>query len=140
MSHVSFETAIKLYNARFPQPSPGIGQIWYGTTKTTAGATIQALENGNGVLLANDGSEKILFLKKLADAFDLVNRIGIPGIIFAPTAEDILEQLPITYHLCVEEDRTGFVCNDLYGNGDSEFFHENASEACAVAYLKLNSK
>lgn len=67
-----------------------------------------------------------------------------PDCVFAPTATDILRELPYHYHIGLDE---GFMIKEFLWFGDAGYeFNaksdslENPAEAAAGAWLKLNDK
>jgi len=98
---VSFETAKRLHTAGFPQPEARYYQAWY---------------DENGVL-------SIIITEEDYQYFN--------GVIFAPTATDILMLLSSTRFYF---DKIWRVHWFRYNTVD-EFKHEDPAEACALAWL-----
>ena len=124
---VSFEAARKLEIAGLERPKIEAGQYWYvrnGGLRLVAGIR-------NGGFLVN-GCFNGLWREIVFDAtFD--------DWIYAPTATDILEQLPDRYIL--SKDGTEWFCGaecfwgDTFEGYNPRFTHENAAEAVAEAFL-----
>lgn len=118
---VSFETAKKLEIAGFERPMPKIGQFWYianGELRLVAGSR-------DGEFIVNgsfDGRWR-----------ELVFDVTFENWIYAPTATDLLEQLPdckmwnYKGFWYFENQKSLFITN--------VFVNENAAEAVAEAFL-----
>ncbi len=123
MNHVTFETAVRLKDAGFPQPEPSFGQAWYYPTW--------------------DESPKFFiekrgwwFMATINSAVHLREHANYPTV-YAPTATDILRELDENHFLTTLLD--GRFCVALFvGSGDS--IHNNPAEACAAAWIALNEK
>lgn len=142
-NHVSAETALKLKNAGFPQPTPEAGNAWYDI-------------NGKG---------RPLFVHEVTNSRLSFVSIGNPGaaitppenfnnVAFAPTATDILRELGSDY--CIKADNSGFECilgsrisrnPQVWAHSSNQsvsfllrYRHENPAEACAQAWLAKKSK
>lgn len=131
-NNVSFETAKKLKEAGFPQPEPEVGQVWYD-------------EDGNMVwirgLRENSYSSRrtasfVGELKGGGMSTCTAEEMAEAGWVFAPTATDILRELPFGRGLHFD---AGFFSVRVLRLNDSELIvdsvHENPAEACAPAYL-----
>ena len=126
MNIVTFETAVKLKAAGFPQPEPQRGQAWYFVTWRQY----------------QDGREQELAW----DAHWLRNNMheGKGGVVFAPTATDILFHLnghTLDYfHQRWRVKSPGYSYSSFgrteYVAGDIISEHENSTEAAALAYLE----
>ena len=118
MDIVTFETALKLKEAGFPQPrfTPGIWQFWYG----------------HGGLLGVS-----MQVDRIHEAEGSILHVPNPSLIFAPTAADVLQELGDGYFLmldgCFEIDQM----SEQYGTSPAFSRHENPAEPAALAYLKL---
>lgn len=122
MNHVISATAVRLKDAGFPQPVPEFGQIWYDN------------EPGPHVLVHHAGRVWEMATNRYAGTVG-VDSEG--GMVFAPTATDILRELDENHFLTTLLD--GRFCVALFvGSGDS--IHNNPAEACAAAWLALNEK
>lgn len=139
---VTYETAVKLKAAGFPQPEPQAGQFWYKKHPSTA-ITLDFVQS----VEYNQEGEKQFYTLWVGtdDTGGNFYTIKNHKLIFAPTATDILEQLP-GYEI-------GFfpTAKDLYflpgawsmrGLEDEcpSAEHDNPAEAAALAWLKLNEK
>lgn len=115
---VTFETAIAMKEAGFPQPEPAPGQFWYDF-------------NGRLFIVYYEGGEGNCFLSlENGDSFPCVEK---GGYVFAPTAIDILEQLPgddIGYYPVNSE---GWVSFSDYGETTNE--DKNPHELAAKLYF-----
>ena len=107
MDIVTFETAKKLHTAGFSQPEARYYQAWY---------------DEYGILSIIITGEDYQYFA---------------GVVFAPTATDILQELGDGYFLmldgCFEIDQM----SEQYGTSPAISRHENPAEAAALAYLKL---
>ncbi len=118
---VSFETAKKLEAAGIERPKVEAGQYWYvcnGGLRLVAGIR-------NGGFLVN-GCFNGLWREIVFDA-------TFEDWIYAPTATDILDQLPD----CKMWHHGGFWFVEKL---DREFANENAAEAVAEAYLSQSKQ
>lgn len=112
---LSFQTALALKEAGFPQPDPQPGQIWYD------GALKVMVRRGKDVVLTYmSGAE----LYKFSDSIFPV---------FAPSVADLLRELP---NLSLSFAMGVFL---VYGGGVSSC-RENAAELLAAAWLEKNKK
>jgi len=114
MSVVTFETAKRLKEARFPQP-----EVFYAAQRSY-------IENGKNICYVADDGEGIR-----------------ENEIFAPSATDILKELPghtLDYSeiewLCRHWIRT----EDHRSVVDYGFHNSNPAEACAAAWLSIHEK
>lgn len=122
----SFETAKKLKESGFPQPSPKFGQVWYDPYGMPA------------VVLS---TKPLRFGDEGGQSWSGKNRFG--EMIFAPTATDILRELPRNWMLWFYEGSE--IENPAWevgkyerGDGfDDQESNSNPAEACAAAWLKL---
>lgn len=131
---VSYETAVRLKEAGFPQPTPEAGQMWYytrfpdGTAKKNV-LCILAHEypyQDNLEALPLDGGERICNPRNTQ--------------IYAPTATDILREL--NFHHLRPLFGHKWAIHNHYELGDSFEIctNENPAEAAAEAWLKINEK
>lgn len=120
MNFVSYETAVRLKEAGFPQPEPRFFQAWYNP--------------------AGDSVHKIPFI--IEPAF---RRMIDEYSIFAPTAEDILRELPdfaMYYGEYFDSWESGFFVFDTLRRRPDQYptHHENPAEACALAWIEFHKK
>jgi len=121
MKNVTFETAVKLKEAGFPQPTPQRGQSWYNSAGVEYIITLS--ENLGFCDYSTSTSGMVWFGRGLND-----------GEIFSPTATDILQHLP---GWALEYTETGWVC---YFHGFDDFVgHRNPAEAAAEAWTFENN-
>ena len=115
MNFVTYETAVRLKEAGFPQPKPMFYQLWYSP-------------NGE-----SDKKHKLPYI-----IGPLFGANIIENSIFAPTAEDILRELKGFYATCMIGDCCGVLqvgTNKMLG-----FSVENLSEALAEAWFEYFGK
>lgn len=138
---VSFETAKALRVAGFPQPSVQIGQVWYNNLKCMSvvvkyyGNDFSDGKHFGGCSLVDGSSGNDFSEADIRSA-----------CFFAPTATDILRELPNKILFWKYENI--FVCgvqvvgdNDYYTiQFETVYKHENPAEACALAWLEKNKK
>lgn len=126
---LSYETAVRLKESGFPQPSPEAGQVWHYDRQTSLIITF-AYSTGQIDFATIGGITKSL--------------VELPDhCVFAPTATDILRELPpLVFELFYSRRNQDFLVqkrsdddNPLYC-----FDSENPAEATAEAWLKLNDK
>ena len=124
--YVSFETAKKLEAAGFERPKIEVGQYWY----TDSGRTY--------IVCAIVGSETHVKWIGAAGYLDFVFK-NTNDWIYAPTATDLLEQLPDEYILSKNGNEWFCGCLDIWPDGldgyDPKFTNEDAAEAVAEAFL-----
>jgi hypothetical protein len=125
---VSFETALKLKAAGFPQPkSPSVGDFFYYAKKPVV---ISAVGEGyEFVDLVNAGGYS-------CDENDFKDTSD--DFVFAPTATDILGQ-PEMEGFVLMKNKKGWGCFHLLTSLNSSeaakvFEHENPAEAAALAF------
>lgn len=130
---LTFETAIRLKDAGFPQKETAFGQIWY--LKDTFVRTCVF------VYLTGGESKVRKFVER--DTGIALLSYSMEGAVFAPTATEILKALGQKYVLWFDESPkvSQWFCAET-GNLPSEagrpFGNENPAEACAEAWLQLN--
>jgi hypothetical protein len=121
---VTFETAVRLKEAGFPQPAPEAGQFWYyirfpdGTERKNV-LCVLAHEypyQDNLEALPLDGGERIYNSRNTQ--------------VFAPAATDILRELGPLFDLSCD-------CGEFWCRDEKDW---NPAEAVAEAWLKLNEK
>lgn len=132
---ISFETAVKLKEAGFPQPVPQVGQVWYGLIRGYSEINMIVSVKDKDIFIDIHGNHH------LQEAFD---KFGT----YAPTVGDLLKELPdweLSYApaiLCsIVPSINPFVISN-YDYDDMEkrsFSGDSAVDACAIAYLKLKT-
>jgi len=130
MEHVIRETAKRLADAGFPQPAPERGQIWY----SESGAKYRIHINNNDGTVDYLSESDIVYLH-------LCRFLEADNCVFAPTAMDILKELP-GCGLSFEAD-TWVAYTDQGTYRDPEivsFVHKNPADACAAAWFYENKK
>ncbi len=130
---VTFELAIRLKEAGFPQPTPEAGQCWHNP------------DFGLFVIGAVIGASALIFYKDGYYGF----KKGLPSFqdcVFAPTATDILRELSFDCVLGTKK-LGGWICGSwrLISSDHMKFFvagmhDENPAEAAASAWLKLQEE
>ena len=129
MNTVTFEIAKRLNEGGFPQPEPEFGQFWYHN----AGLQIAIMES-------NDAGGHI---GKFIRFFGTVNgslreKSFFSVSIFAPTATDILKEIPfVSLSFEVYETRFEF---RVWEGLKLIAKHENPHEAAAIAWLSIQEK
>ena len=133
---VTFETAARLKEAGFPQPTPEAGQWWYNPDY---GIFL------TGKLSPYDGRERHIYYPDTGNVF-FKNQVLFPDCVFAPTATDILRELSSDCVLGTKK-LGGWICGSwrLISSDHMKFFvagmhDENPAEAAAEAWLKLHDK
>ena len=132
---VSFGTARRLKEAGFKQPEPEAGQFWYD-------GIFQRLS----VVVFEIGLDSVAFLAPL-NAVDWRHYFSAKGLdisgggytlpVFAPTATDILEQLPDNF--CIRG-KSVFSLEPGPYNVGQQFYADTPAEAAALAWLAINEK
>lgn len=124
---VTFETALALKDAGFPQQNPAPGQFWYDF-------------NGRLFIVYHEGGESNCFLSlENGDSFPCVDE----GYIFAPTATDILEQLWYKFELSFRINEKWVIREKKSLDDFSREFsvdNTNPHEAAAKAWLKMRTE
>lgn len=120
MNIVSFETAVKLKEAGFPQPEPEVGQMWY--------------DNGGNAYVIFYRRAYSVFAAPIDWGYGVTRKFDVKKCTFAPGPAEILLELPGHDLYFVDG---GFEVNfknhstfsdEWYNNG-------NAAEACAAAWM-----
>ena len=126
---VSFETARRLKEAGFKQPEPEFGQVWLSSAKgypnIIIGATKQQVNYA--------ALDVYVVYNDLRRDFEM-------SFVFAPTATDILREIP--GHNLAFSTENGWHCFFMDFNGIiySDFQSDNPAEAAALAWLAINEK
>ena len=132
MQHVTFDTAKRLKEAGFPQPMPQAGQFLYGANSKELFVILQYSDVDDILTLAGVGHHARM-MEKWSWAKG--------AFVFAPTATDILEQIPTKY-VRWNKPKNVWQCGetDYMGPHFCEVHQTNPAEACALAWLKLSTK
>lgn len=128
---VDFETALRLKEAGFPQPSLEVGQFWY-------------MEGFDMPRIAIVGSWTTADHRPVYRYID-ANTWDFPDektAVFAPTATDILRELPgLDFELVYSEGNEDFAVHQtLDGDIINSWNDENPAELMAKPYLHLKNK
>jgi len=131
---VSFQTAVLLKEAGFPQPDFGQGQIWYlGEHARPDFALFIYLVDQNWIGFAEIGGGKYTFSEAIKDWQKERH-------VFAPTATDILEQLQNGADLVVTNAKDGTKTYLCYYAELKHVTAKNPHEVAALAYLEIKKK
>lgn len=144
MDIVTFETAKRLKEAGFPQPEPTFGQIWYNGAEAFVVVKFCRAEEWSVCPLRSAD-----WVRTFSAAFQHPLTFGDP--LFAPSATDILRELGERYHLVCVGGKNWIIEREISTSFEDSFYgyvtetapienHENPAEACALAWLQLNSK
>lgn len=121
-NHVTYETAVRLKEAGFPQPVPEEGQLWYNPkTERLCIILFNRAKWSFRVSYFGSASNKGGYLKD--------------NFMFAPTAADILRELWFPFD--------GTTSQWFLNNPDSEleiWKSDDPSEAAAQAFLNLKAE
>lgn len=123
MNHVTYETAVRLKEAGFPQPAPEAGQFWYCPY--------------GGLYFLQDIEQGFCRTRKVGTNHGWMTNLSF--WVFAPTATDILKALGFPFYLIYDETAAQWFLN----NPDSEVEIWKAgspAEAAAQAFLNLKAK
>jgi len=148
-NHVTFETALRLKEAGFPQPNPEVGQFWYLPM-------LGSINGENPPYCINFVGEEHIYFSRVGgivtEREHVGNRLSVSTFLkaatFAPTAADILRELKrvVGEHIEVQETyENEFVVRlfeDLpFGNFDTILeTNDNPAEAAAQAFLNSKAK
>lgn len=133
---VTFETAVRLKEAGFPQPVPDFGQTWLAEKETIIlGGKSKAFPTRR--LCVSDGSSDLVFTDEWISE----------NMVFAPTATDILAELPDFFYIrkgtyngnpifTIFEERMPDVPSMLV----SKWVDHNPHEAAALPYLETKNQ
>ncbi len=124
---VRFETAKRLKEAGFPQPEPERGQVWYTEYRKT-----YIILSGDKTIHGHIESWGVM---------EVINILRIYGRAFAPTATDILLQMPDGYGLFKFSGNL-FVCTDsqVLKVDNPYVISDNPAEAAAAAWLEIQKQ
>ena len=138
------ETSARLKAAGFPQPEPEAGQFWYdGDFGRLSVINYHYNRSGETRICPLDSSDH---------SYLFYGAHGSENHVFAPTAADILRELPATkgehpIALCFFADGVDtFTVTDFHQGEDGLFSgcdiseHANPAEACAAAWLDLKKE
>lgn len=131
---VTFETAVRLKEAGFPQPTPEAGQWWYNPD---IGIFL------TGKLSPYDGRERHIYYPDTGNVF-FKNQVLFPDCVFAPTATDILREMPANEGVSISfgDDGMFWVERRIYYQEPQTVISVqiNPAEAAASAWLKLQEE
>lgn len=136
MDFVSFETAVKLKDAGFPQHDPEQGHAWYVLFNSSEGPKSFIKFVIDDIRIAGPGPETA---QRTSD-------INSASAVFAPTATDILRELGSNFDLShIENPKTERWCCIERGEWDQvtpieHYMLDNPAEACAAAWLAIHEK
>lgn len=128
MNHTTFEKSKRLKEAGFPQPKPEAGQVWFDLY-------------GKPFVILNKSADRNPYLKGRYDFAYFKSGAKFSdtklsrGRIFAPTATDILREMPGYYHLYQPFNSEFWICDNATEDEWSE--SSNPAEAAALAYLQI---
>ncbi len=127
MHTVTVLTSRYLFFDGFKQPDPAVGQTWYLS------------QSGTSVIVVGKKFSKVVYPES-----ERVWKMDVKGIgIFAPTAADIMRELPgwnltyateIGWHVWWDDGTEQEYCEPLV------FTHENPAEAAAMAWFYEHEK
>lgn len=137
---VTFETAVRLKEAGFPQPQPGAGQWWHNPDFGLFVVGIKWFADNREYRIFYPGTGKSV-LKAQAMFLKCA---------FAPTATDILREMPNYFYIRKYKHQTNDIqifsifCEEREADDDlsqiAKGVSQNPAEAAAEAWLKLNPK
>ena len=116
---VTLETALRLRDAGFPQPTPEFGQEWYNREYGLFVVGFIDAPYARATIIYNNRPS--VFSKNIPN---------FSGCDFAPTATDILRELGPLFDLSCD-------CGEFWCRDEKDW---NPAEAAAEAWLKLNPK
>lgn len=122
MNHTTFEKSKRLKEAGFPQPEPDFGKIYYD--KESEQKIVVIAFDGEYVDCVYQNLTWVSYYIKISD------------LIFAPTATDILREMPGCYHLYHPFNSEFWICDNAT-NEDEWSESSNPAEAAALAYLQI---
>lgn len=130
---LTYETALRLKAANFPQPAPAANQIWYDAF-------------GVGRFVGSKGRVIIPFNWETGSRIRLsANSDFWAEAVYCPTAAEILQSLGQKYVLWFDDSPKvlQWFCaetGDLPSEAGRPFGDSNPAEACAKAWLKINEE
>lgn len=129
MNHVTFETALKLKEAGFPQPMPEYGQSWYHIGVDRPFMVIRV----DGVIMAMGDAAS------LSEKYPLLRTDVLPSkYAFAPTAIDILAELGWYYDISYNDISTQLW--HVTTQNITKKRHKNPAEAAAFVWLETSAE
>ena len=137
---VSFETARRLKEAGFPQPEPEAGQFWYIDKLGILGEKYPPyIVNFAGVYDIYFSSVGVPYSERAHVGNRLKKEMFKQAGIFAPTATDILMELPSKWSLR-HYDLEGEPVFSCAARGNDLYMNANPAEAAAFVWLAINEK
>jgi hypothetical protein len=122
-NYVTYETALRLRAAGFPQPKPQAGQMWY-----------DPYDVEHIVTSVDEWHVNLAPLSEVVNYTEEFDYPDFPGVWrFAPGPAEILREL--SDHVC-GNNAGRFWCGKF--EEDRASFHENLAEACAAEWLSIN--
>lgn len=126
---ISFETAVKLKQAGFPQPLPEVGQVWYSLVRGDTVINMLVLKR------QLDHSSPEYFKDSFGNRhyIEVFDKFGI----YAPTVGDLLKEMPdcrLSYYKDLF--RAVYLNMEATDNVHQVESNEHSVEACAKLYLK----
>ena len=140
---VTLETAKRLKQAGFPQPEFEPGQIWYRKNKEEQIERQYIVKNWlANRIFAVECATGYLYKDVVFNSKDLTGHnyaMWSKSLVFAPTATDILREMPGAILVLENYGSQGKVW-EVWKNGGLIADLENPAEAAAFAWLTLNEK
>lgn len=130
---ITFETSRALKEAGFPQPEPEPGQVWWSND----GYQIIVISRRDNTMFPFDVPQIMYSIGGQI----LRNPVATMSdrFVFAPTAADILGELPETTLLSrIENDFQCRIMSKDFERCEYARRDGNPAEACAAAYLEIN--
>ena len=130
--------------AGFPQPQIAVGQFWYSDAEYKGGE----YEHNPLCLVVEQPVTRARYLLRRLTCEKMTGEHGSSPIFFAPTADQILVELPGSFRLGANVgERNGVKCVEYvaWDLTDDDFemiaaYHKNAAEALALAWLDWKNK
>ena len=137
----TFETSQRLKAAGFPQPVPAFGHLWYIFDKQFNKAKFEPAIVVGVHNAIQDKEFSVIYKSGSCREYDFDD---LSNFYFAPTAADILKELPTktllflsdTWHCGIQH---GEILRNEFG-WQHIAMSDNSAEAAALAYLSLNEK